>query len=91
MAGDALSSLVADTRPDDEPPSVTFDLDEAERAPVADDELDDLSAASAEERDDDVAPDEEAPPARHVVARDFGHHADDLLPAPEKKGRRGRR
>jgi hypothetical protein len=90
MTGDALASLVADTQPDDDRGFLPTSFDDDLTAPVfepgpgAGDAVD-----AAGEVDDEV--DDDAPAPRRVEQRDFGHHADDLLPEQEKKGRRSRR
>lgn len=79
-AGDALSGLLAATQPDpvrDEAPAVDPWAAEPELEPI-------------ELAHDPTAPDESVtpPPRPH---HQLGQHDDDLLPQPEKKGRRGRR
>lgn len=91
----ALAGLIADTTPDPDAGSgAAADL----ALPTLDDERPPLTV-------EDELPEDEAPPPEppHEVSEDvsatparrvkpvFGIHDDDLLPQPEKKGRRGRR
>ena len=78
--GDALSGLLADTAPDraSEP--------EASGDPWVHEREQEPQPAWQEDRGDEAV---SAPAPAPVHA--LGHHDDDLLPQPEKKGRRGRR
>lgn len=90
-ASDALAGLIADTTPDG-----VADADLVMPAPADEDPPADPF------EDDDVLPHDEfaateppdavtASPAARRVKPVFGNHDDDLLPQPEKKGRRGRK
>lgn len=96
-AGSALAGLLADTTPDpDAGPAVDLAMpaldDERPAIPPGEDDL------ALEEPPTPDAPDEatedlpaSAPTPARRVKPVFGIHDDDLLPQPEKKGRRGRR
>lgn len=96
-AGTALAGLLADTTPDPDDASgadLAMPVLDDERPPVsAVEDEPEVAAALAPEPPDgatDEAPPAAPPPARRVKPV-FGVHDDDLLPQPEKKGRRGRR
>ena len=81
-SGDAFAGLLADTQADElDRSDLASDADGADRERLP--TLDEERAAAAE------AAALEAPTP--VVRHDFGRHDDDLLPEPEKKGRRGRK
>lgn len=80
-AGDALSGLLADTQPD----STT------ESSPVQDPWSAEPEQERVELAYDADAPDQAVTPPPARPHHELGHHDDDLLPQPEKKGRRGRR
>lgn len=95
-AGSALAGLLANTTPDPDDGS-GMDLDmpvlDDERPPVSAEEEPEMAEASVPEPPDE-ATDEATPAAPRPTRRVkpvFGVHDDDLLPQPERKGRRGRR
>ena len=94
----ALADLIADTTPDPDPdpepatPDLAMPALDDERpsaSRVADDVAADDSVGEPAGAGDEAAPAAPAPARR--VKPVFGVHDDDLLPQPEKKGRRGRR
>jgi hypothetical protein len=76
---DAIASLVADTRPDTDP----VPLDGSPVAGESDEPPDEWPEDSVVAARADVAA-----RTRPAEPRDYGVYADDLLPEPEKKGRR---
>ncbi len=79
LAHDALAAMVADTRPEESVNPTAFDDEPFVSAQES-------SFGGAEEPTDD--PELGPTPAPHPL---LGEHDDDVLPATDKKGRRGRR
>jgi hypothetical protein len=95
--GGALAGLIADTTPDqdtiadDDFAMPSLDDEHPAAPPVADGQARDEIPASERPHETPEAAIEPVPAPSRRVKPVFGIHDDDLLPHPEKKGRRGRR